>query len=473
MSIAISFLGAAGTVTGSRHLVDAGRSRVMVDCGQFQGLKELRLRNWRHEPIDTRSIDAVLLTHAHIDHSGLLPRLVKDGYRGPIYTTPATAELAEILLKDAARLQEEDARYANRKGYSKHHPALPLFTEEDAEAALRHFRTVPFHQALHIGDVTARFANAGHILGSAHLQLDLRDGASAATVVFSGDIGRYGVPLHSDPAPLPACDALVMESTYGDRDQDPAPLTDRLRDAILPTIERRGIVLIPSFAVARAQLLTLVLGELIASGAIPPVPIDIDSPMAVDVTRLYTRYAGDEGLDEELKRRGPGSLAPATLRLHRSVDESKALNALPGPRIIISSSGMLTGGRVLHHLQRLAGDSANLILLAGYQAEGTRGRDLANGRRTVRMHGHDVAVHAQVKQLDGFSAHADRAELIRWAGSGPKPPRTIFLVHGEPQSSLGLAAGLAGKAESVLIPRFDERFEFVPGSGAWRSAGGG
>lgn len=466
MTISLEFHGAAGTVTGSRHLISVNKTHVLVDCGMFQGLKALRQLNWQRTQFDPRTVSAVLLTHAHVDHSGYLPRLVKDGFRGHIYATPATCDLAEVLLLDAARLQQEDADYANRKRFSKHHPALPLFDEDDARAALKLFRPVPFDHELKLPGVTATFRNAGHILGSAHIEARLDDGQATTTIVFSGDVGRYHVPLHSDPSPLPECDAVVLESTYGDRHHDERPLADQLRDAVRPTLEGGGTVLIPAFAVARAQLLILLLGQLMAAGRIPRVPIDLDSPMAVDATNIYERYATSLSLDEGVRR----GLHPEGLRLHRSVPESRALNDAPGPRVIVSSSGMLTGGRVLHHLARLAGSARNLIVLAGYQAVGTRGRALEEGARTLRIHGQDVPIHAQTKVLQGFSAHADRGELVHWLESAPRRPDTVFLVHGEAASTADLAKFLTGQGYNTLAPAMAQKYTFVPQSRRWQSS---
>lgn len=463
----IAFHGAAGTVTGSRFLLESRGTRVLVDCGQFQGLKELRLRNWEKPAFNPREIDAVLLTHAHIDHSGLLPRLVKEGFRGPIYATPATTDLARILLPDAARIQEEDAAYANRKGFSKHRPALPLFTVEDAERALRRFEDIDYGQDLELPGMACAFQNAGHILGSSHVRVRLTD--QDHTLVFSGDLGRYDMPLHRDPDPLPPCDTLVMESTYGDRDHEHEAVEEQLALALKDVLHRGGTVLIPSFAVARAQLVTMLIGRLIATGRLPRVPLHIDSPMAVDVTAVYRQYANEIHLDEDVTGARGGPLVPATLTFHRSVEESRRLNDLKGPRIIVSSSGMLTGGRVLHHLRRLAGNPANLILLVGYQAAGTRGRALLEKARFVRLHGEDVEVRCQVRALDGMSAHADRSELARWVRTAPAKPSTIFLVHGEPEASEALRERLAGAAGQVTIPRLGQSFTLTT-EGRWRSA---
>jgi metallo-beta-lactamase family protein len=469
VTLSLVFHGGAGTVTGSRFEVEADGTRILVDCGLFQGLKWMRDLNWRRPAFNPREIDAVLLTHAHIDHSGYLPRLVREGFRGTIYCTPPTLELIELLLVDAAKLQEEDADYANRKGFSKHHPAIPLFTVDDARAALRRVRTVPFGSELKLGPMSARFHQAGHILGSAFIELSVDTSRERTSMVFSGDVGRVAQPLHPDPESLPACDTLLLESTYGDRSHDQASFSQQLAKAIREAIARRGVVLIPAFAVARAQIVTLLLEGMIESGAIPAVPIDIDSPMAIDVTQIYAHAAGTSLLDP--LPRGRSRLFPRNLRFHRTVEESKALNAAPGPRIIISASGMLTGGRVLHHLARLLPNRRNLVVLVGYQAEGTRGRALIDGAATIRIHGQDVPVRAQFIEAHGLSAHADRDELVEWVASAAAPPKTTFLVHGEASGQAGLAEKLRERRLHVVVPRLGERFAYEPASRRWKSAG--
>ena len=460
MALTLGFHGGAGTVTGSRFLLGAGEARFLVDCGLFQGLKDLRLRNWRPPAFEPRDVGAVFLTHAHIDHSGYLPRLVREGFSGPIYCTPATRDLAEVLLRDAARLQEEDAEYANRKGFSKHHPALPLFTERDAEVALRRMHALDYGTWLdEEGGLAVRFHNAGHILGAAHVEVRARLKDRQTTMVFSGDVGRYGMPLHPDPEPPPDCDTLVLESTYGDRLHAETPLIEQIRRPFLEAIDRGGVILIPAFAVARVQLVTLMLRELMESHQLPEIPIHIDSPMAVDVTQIYERYLDPAEGEGSASRQGRAALFPGHVRFHRTVEESRALNDLPGPRIIISSSGMLTGGRVLHHLLRLAGDRANLIVLAGYQAAGTRGRALSEGARSVRLHGEEIVVRAPVLSLDGFSAHADARELVRWVQSGGSKPGTVFVAHGEPEAAAALAARLGSMGLHATVPELGQRFE--------------
>jgi metallo-beta-lactamase family protein len=466
MTVSLTFHGGAGTVTGSRHELQVGGQHVLIDCGLFQGLKDLRLRNWAPPTFDPRSISIVFLTHAHIDHSGYLPRLVKLGFRGNIVCTKETKELAEILLMDAAKLQVEDAEYANRKGFSKHRPALPLFDDIDARAALARFQTVPFGTWFTAGNIRARFHQAGHILGSAFVEVQAGHAEASQTIVFSGDLGRAEQPLHPDPEPLAACDTLVLEATYGDRSHDHAPLASQLAGPLRRAIKRKGIVLIPAFAVARAQLIALLLRDLVESGEIPNVPIHIDSPMAVDVTEIYASRAGSIHLDPLPD--GETVLFPRGVRFHSSIRDSQELNTLGGPRIIISSSGMLTGGRVLHHLERLLPEPKNMILLAGYQAAGTRGRSLQQGAKSLRMHGMDIPVGAEVVDLHGLSAHADREELIAWAGSASKLPREVFLVHGEESALTTLGKAIGRMGPRVQIPAMGDRYLWQQASRQWQ-----
>lgn len=461
MTLRLSFHGGAGTVTGSRHLLEAPQATLLVDAGLFQGLKELRLRNWRKPAFDPRSVDHLLLTHTHIDHAGFLPRLVRDGYAGPVHCTPGTRDLAELLLLDAAKIQEEDAAYANRKGYSKHRPALPLYTSQDAEEALGLMRPVDYETWLSLGEgIRTRFWNAGHILGSALVEVRVARGDGETVLLFSGDVGRYDMPLHPDPKPLPACDVLVVESTYGNRSHEDTPFLEQLRPPLLHCFARGGVVLVPSFAVGRAQLVTLLLRQAMEAGELPDVPIHVDSPMAVDATRIYGRHLNDENLDPELVGEGRARLFPTNVHFHRSVEDSKRLSEARGPRIIISSSGMLTGGRVLHHVRRLLPDPRNLLVLVGYQAPGTRGRALLEGATSLRMHGEDVPVQASFLVIHGLSAHADRDGLLRWVRSAPRPPRAVFVVHGEPEASLALEHKLRREIEGrVITPRLEQSFD--------------
>jgi metallo-beta-lactamase family protein len=436
----ISFHGGAGTVTGSRHLLEVGGSRVLVDAGLFQGLKELRLLNWRKPTFDPKQVDQLLLTHTHIDHAGYLPRLVKDGFNAPVHCTPATRELAKILLLDAAKIQEEDAAYANKKGFSKHERALPLYTSEDAEDALRLFRPV---------------------LGSAMVELEAgEDGGRPIRIVFSGDIGRYDMPLHPDPRPRPACDVLVVESTYGDRLHDTEPLADQIIRPFGETLARGGIVLIPSFAVGRAQQVTLILRELMESGKLPDVPIHIDSPMAVDATQVYNHYIDEHNLDACIAEDGRSRLFPRNVFFHRSVEESKRINSMNGPRLIISASGMMTSGRILHHLVHRMPDPKNLLCLVGYQAAGTRGRRMLEGARHIRIHGQDVPVRARFMTVHGLSGHADRNELLRWIGSAESSPSAVFVTHGEEEAAGALAGAVREATDArVFVPHLDSSYD--------------
>ena len=465
MPLTLAFHGAAGTVTGSKHLLSSDDTSLLVDCGLFQGVKALREKNWEPTEFGPKDISSVVLTHAHIDHSGYLPRLVRDGFHGPIYCTPATNEIVGILLLDAARIQEEDADHANRRGYSRHKPSLPLFTQDDAAAAVRQLQSVRFGRFVERGPFRFQLRPAGHILGSSFVDMSVRVGHGSTSIVFSGDVGPRGAPLHSDPSRLPACDALVLETTYGDRDRDPAPLADQLLKAVLAAVERGAVILIPAFAVARSQIVALELRRLIESGRLPDIPIDVDSPMAHDVTDVYTRHAGDRDLDGT---GGSGGLFPRQIRFRSSVQDSRALNGAAGPRIVISSSGMLAGGRVLHHFRWVAPDPKNLILLVGYQAVGTRGRKLQDGATSIRMHGRDVQVRAEVNSLHGFSAHADADELVDWTLSGPEPPRTVFLVHGEPDAATAIEGRLTKHGIEAIKPSMHSRYEFVPKLRKWR-----
>ena len=440
----ITFYGAAGTVTGSRTMLATDEHRILVDCGLFQGRKSIRSRNWEPPGFDPRQLDAVVLTHAHIDHSGYLPRLVREGFRGPIYCTPATADLVEMLLLDSARIQEEDAEYANKKGYSKHRPALPLYTVRDAQKAVRQLEVGDFHRWLEPAPgMRFRWIHAGHIIGSGLVEFALATGdeRGEVRVVLSGDVGRYDAPLVPDPTEPPACDYLVIESTYGDRDHPETSIQDQLREHIEYIVRTRGTMLVPSFAVGRAQQLIYLLDQVMDEVG-TRLPIHLDSPMAVNTTRIYQRYPEEHGLEEVKLSEGSNVLYGSDVYLHKTRDDSMRLNSLEGPRIIISSSGMMTGGRVLHHLRRLVTDERNLVVLAGYQAHGTRGRRLQEGEDTIRVHGRDYPVRARVASISGLSAHADCDQLLRWVHDLPAPTKT-FVNHGEPDAARALAQRLS------------------------------
>ncbi len=460
----LAFHGGAGTVTGSRHLLTAAGRRVLVDCGMFQGLKALRELNWRPPAFDPATVDAMILTHAHMDHAGYIPKFVREGFAGRISGTRASGELGNVVLLDSAKIQEEDAAHAARKGYSKHDPPQPLYTTRDVDTAMKRYSAIEYGNWLDLGaGLRARLHNAGHILGSAFVEVEVpRPAGSVARVVFSGDLGRYGVPLHSDPDPLPACDALVIESTYGNRVHSDTPLVDQIRGPFAECLNHGGTVLIPSFAMSRTQLVTLLLGELMTSGDVPRVPVHVDSPMAVKVTRIYNEHLNASELDTDLGTENKSMLLPPGTTFCETPEQSKALNRLPGPRVIIASSGMLTGGRVLHHLERLAPDPKNLIMLVGYQAPGTRGRLLVDGTRSLRMHGADVPVNAKVLSIDGMSGHADSNELLRWLRSGPSLPKVAFVTHGEPEASAALAQRIGSETSvKAYTPTIGDRFDLA------------
>jgi metallo-beta-lactamase family protein len=427
LSLNLSFLGGAGTVTGSKYLVEHEKHKLLVDCGLFQGFKALRLKNWATFPVEPRSIDAVILTHAHLDHSGYLPLLIKRGFRGPVFCSHATADLCAILLPDAGYLQEKDAEYANRHGFSKHKPALPLYTVEDARAALEHLTPIPFDQErTPPGGGTVRLRRTGHILGAGSVQLDW----AGITAVFSGDLGRYDDPIMVDPASVDRADYLLVESTYGDRRHDQRDPAEALAEIVGATVGRGGTVIIPAFAVGRAQSLLFHLWRLKSKGRLSNVPVFLDSPMAVDASEIFCRDIEDHKLAQADCRS-----ACAVAHYVRGVEESKALTDNPMPKIIVSASGMATGGRVLHHLKRYAPDPRNTILFAGFQAGGTRGAAMMSGAKSVKIHGEYVPVHAQVRNLDMLSAHADADEVLRWLRGFKTAPRMTFVVHGEPSAS--------------------------------------
>jgi len=431
MSLTLTSFGAARTVTGSKHLLEYGKSKILVDCGQFQGLKALRERNW--QPLPTH-VDHVILTHAHLDHCGLIPRLVQQGFRGRIFCTPATAELTKIVLADAGRLQEEDAERANRKGYTKHKPALPLFTEADAARAVTLLQPVGYDRLVPVAPgISVEFLNAGHLLGSAFARVRVDE--AAKTILFGGDLGRYGRPVLPDPTPVAEADVVFLESTYGDRVHDAADDAARLTRIINETINRGGKVVIPSFALGRVEELLYWIGYLEAKKLIPEVPVYIDSPMAREVLHEYRARLGEldpEISDMRLKtEREAMAFSTKRLRVVAAVKESMEIQDSKTPMIVISASGMATGGRVLHHLRRTLPDPRNTILFVGYQSVGTRGRDIRDGAKTTRIHGEEITINAHVESFDSMSAHADSNEIMRWLGNFAKPPLLTCLVHGE------------------------------------------
>ena len=422
----LSFLGATGTVTGSRYLIQASGRRILVDCGLFQGYKQLRLRNWNPFPVEPSSIDAVLLTHAHIDHSGYLPALIRDGFRGKVHCTAATAELCELMLPDSAHLQEEEARFALRHRYSRHARPRPLYSVDDANDALRHLHEIEFDRPLDLGaGLQVEFIPAGHLLGAAQIRLTV----AGRTVHFSGDIGRPSDPMMRPPRPFERADILVCESTYGDRAHPQVDAEAELAAIVNRTADRGGVVVIPAFAVGRAQVLMLQIARLQARGAIPDIPVFLNSPMAIDATQIYRRHHDEHHVSD-----GECQAMFELAHRVRTVDESKALNTRPGPFIVISASGMLTGGRVLHHVVSFGPDPRNTIVLSGFQAGGTRGAALARGDQVLRIFGRDVPIRAEVVQIESMSAHADANEILTWLGAAPAPEMT-YVTHGEPGSS--------------------------------------
>ncbi len=449
----IQFLGAAETVTGSRFLLEHEKTRILVDCGLFQGAKELRLRNWQPWPIDPRSVDAVVLTHAHIDHTGGLPRFVKDGFRGPVYCTSGTRDLSALLLPDSAHIQEEEARFANARRYSKHSPALPLYDENDARRALKQFESFGYERTKTIAPgITLRFVQAGHILGSAICVFDLA--STRQRVVFSGDLGRYNAPILNDPQAVDSATTLVVESTYGDREHGPTTPLEALEKAVNDAALRKGVIVVPAFAIGRTQEILYHLGNLERASRIPTLPVFVDSPMACDATPLYLAHADEHDFDmRRIGSDGASALTTRLTRFVRSAAESKTLNGIEGPAIIISASGMATGGRILHHLAHRLPDPKNTVLFVGYQAEGTRGRRLINGEPEIKLHGHMVPVRAQILQVSGFSAHADWRETLRWMDGFAHPPKQTLLVHGEPSALAGLKARVETRGWPTQIPR--------------------
>jgi len=460
MTISLTFHGAAETVTGSKYLLEVGNSKVLVDCGLFQGLKELRLRNWDRLPFNPGHVNAVVLTHAHIDHIGYLPRFVKDGFRGPVFSTPATEALAELLLLDAAHNQEEEAEYANRKRYSKHKPALPLFDAGDVKRTMSRFRSVPREEWFRpVKPIWMRYHDPGHLLGAAMIEVEVRTTDPPLRILFSGDVGRYDAPLYFDPHQPPTCDYLVCESTYGDRDHPAEDVLDQLCDVVTGSIRRGGVMLVASFAVGRAQQLIYLLQILIAQGRIPKLPIFLDSPMAVSGMNIYRYYSAEHDLSEGLAVSADFAFDAEGVHLARSVGESRAINAVAGPAVIISSSGMMTGGRILHHLRQRLPEARNTIVLGGFMAAGTRGRALQDGARSLRVFGADVPVRAAVVEMSALSGHADRTELKRWlAPLGT--PRQTFITHGELTSAQAFARTLAEeRGWNTLVPKMGQRVE--------------
>ncbi len=455
----LTFLGAARTVTGSKYLLESGQSRVLVDCGLFQGPHELRRRNWNDLPIEAGTLDAVVLTHAHLDHVGYLPRLVAQGFRGRVFCTPGTQDLAHLVLVDAAHLQEEDARLANQGRYSRHDPALPLYTVTDAWRALSQMQPVGFDRPMPVAPgIEVTFVSMGHLLGSAAVVMRLAE--EKRTIVFGGDLGRYARPVLPDPRPIAEADVLLCESTYGDRLHEPDDQGARLATIVSETAARGGRVVIPAFAIGRVEEVLYWLKRLEDERRIPILPVYVDSPMAIAALRFYAGRTDE--LDPEFKSSRKGLDAFRTRQFESVVSPRQSADLVKAsrPAIVISASGMATGGRVLHHLERVLPDARNTVLFVGFQAEGTRGRSLVDGAKQVKMLGRPVNVQARIEKIDSMSAHADQAEILRWLGGFTRPPARMFIVHGEPQPQDALKA----KIHETLgwdphCPEYAERVE--------------
>lgn len=456
----IEFLGGAGRVTGSKFLVEAGGRRLLLDCGLYQGLKELRLRNWERLPVDPASIEWVVLTHGHIDHTGYLPRLYKEGFTGRVYATRATADLVKVLLPDSGHLQEEEAAYHNKRGTSKHKPALPLYTAQEGLRAAKRIVGVGYGELVELpSGVRVLFRRAGHILGSAIVTVEIGNGAGRRRLVFSGDLGRYGAPILPDPTPLGEADYIAVESTYGDRRHDPEPVPSQLERVIKEAVRRGGAIIVPAFAIGRTQELMYHLSALEKAGRLPRLPAYVDSPMAIEATEIYCAHPEDfdgDMRDMVMNRNCP--LHCGDFRLARTPEESKAINGIRGPVLIIAASGMATGGRVLHHLRLRLPDPRTTVLLVGYQAPGTRGRLLQDGSKSLKMFGEVVPVQARVELIHGLSAHADSEGLLRWLGTAPRPPKRVFIVHGDPGPAEALAARVTDELGwGAAVPAYGDR----------------
>lgn len=458
MSESITFHGAAQTVTGSRHLLETNGKKILVDCGLFQGPRDIRDRNWQPFPVDVHEIDAVILTHAHTDHIGFLPKLVQTGYRGPVYATAGTIGLCKISLPDSGRLQEEDARHHNRHQTSRHTPALPLYTESDAYEALKLLKQVHFHQFVELpGKAQFRFVPAGHILGSGYAEVYFENGQR---ILMGGDLGRYDRPLIVDPEPMDWAEYLVIESTYGDRLHGTGDAKETLAQILSRAANDRSVVICPSFAIGRTQEMLWYINELDKEGRLPDMPIYVDSPMANAATLLY--HPDSEDLDKDVKidmREGSSPFRQDLVRFVRDREMSKQLNDSPGPWMVIAGSGMCTGGRVLHHLKAHVQDPSTIVLFTGYQATGTLGRDMLDGEQYVRVLGAELEVRASMERLDMLSAHADYSEMMKWLGNFREAPKQTFIVHGEPPAQLALQQRIQSELGwNTVIPAQGQRF---------------
>ena len=462
MNVSIRFLGAAQTVTGSKYLLDVDSQNVLIDCGLFQGQKELRLRNWETLPIDPAKINVVVITHAHIDHVGYLPRLVKHGFTGKIICTEATEDLMKIMLLDAAKLQEEEALFALKRAYSKHSKPEPLFNTDDAKAVLIMVESHPYEKKIDLmSNVSVTFHNAGHILGSAFAEVILKGNLEEKRIVFSGDLGGYNDPVMHDPVAIPEADILLVESTYGDRVSSSESVEQDLAGIVNEAYQQGGAIIVPAFAVGRTQSLIYYFTKLMTSGAIPNLPIYVDSPMAINVTDLYERHSGMHKLIVKKERDKLISIFDSpNVHFCNSSESSKALNEIKKTCIIISASGMATGGRVLHHLFHRLRCASDTVLFAGFQAAGSRGRRILDGEKFIRIFGEDVPVNCRIREIRGLSAHADQAELLRWLRNFKKRPKMTFITHGEVESATVFSKLIEEKLGwKTTIPKYLESFE--------------
>ena len=458
----ISFLGATQTVTGSRFLVEDDGIRVLVDCGLFQGPRIWKERNWDEQPVDPKTVDCVILTHAHIDHAGFLPRYYKLGFRGPIYSTPATAELSELMLPDSGHLQEEDAAFANKNRHTRHDPALPLYTEGDAHQVLRQFQSVEFYTPFQLSkNLSFQFLRAGHILGSGMVEMKSKD--PSIQLLFSGDLGRPVQYITKKPDEVESADYLILESTYGNRKHQSVDVREAIAEVIRKTAARGGVLLVPAFSIGRTQELLFILRTLEEAREVPKLPVWIDSPMAIHAMPIYHRHDIDFSAElEKIAVHDPTPFVCHHIHTAQSVQQSKELNRINHPAIIISASGMATGGRVLHHLKQRIGDHRNTILFIGFQAQGTKGRLLVEGIEEIKLHGQHYRVRAEIKYMDGLSAHADYEEMLDWLAYFKKPPKKVFLVHGEEEASHSMASKIRERFQwNVHVPTYMETIDIT------------
>lgn len=456
----IQFLGATGTVTGSKFHISNDDGAWLVECGLFQGLKELRKRNWNELPIDIELLDAIILTHAHIDHSGYLPVVIDRGFNGSVLASESTVELCKILLPDAGYLQEEDAKFAAKKGFSKHKNPLPLYTYDDAIRSLQYFKSIPDRKWYQLStNMRIMLRPAGHILGSRFINLSVDDKKRHFNLLFAGDIGGYDSVIAVDPGQVKSVNYLVLEATYGDRLHSEEDPMQRLEEIINKTVKRGGKIIIPAFAVGRTQEVLFLLRKLEIEGRLPDIPIYLNSPLAIDATTVYLKFMHEHNFFQNGKASAE-VFKPSRLSLVHEAEDSKRLNALPGPAIIISSSGMMTGGRILHHLKAYLPDPKSTLVITGFQAAGTRGRSILDGAKSVKIHGIPVAINAEIDFVESLSAHGDWRDIMRWLEGFERPPETTFLVHGEPESLEALRSKIEDKLKwNVVIPKYMEKFE--------------